>query len=95
MNETRIRILIDKHRQHLTKKVEETLGRAGEEWAAQAAELHILRADAEKRQEGRGFYKMDEANIQNLRADLTEDYHSLVKSHTAAIEQLLEDFNDD
>ena len=38
---------------------------------------------------------MDEANIQNLRADLTEDYHSLVKSHTAAIEQLLEDFNDD
>ena len=38
---------------------------------------------------------MDEANIQTLRADLTEDYQSLVKSHTAAIEQLLEDFNDD
>ena len=38
---------------------------------------------------------MDEASIQNLRADLTEDYHTLVKSHTAAIEQLLEDFNDD
>ena len=96
MDETRIRILIEKHRQHLTKKVEEALGRAGEEWAAQAAELHILRADAEnRRKEGRGFYKMDEASIQNLRADLTEDYHTLVKSHTAAIEQLLEDFNDD
>ena len=38
---------------------------------------------------------MDEASVQNLRADLTEDYSSLVKSHTAAIEQLLEDFNDD
>ena len=38
---------------------------------------------------------MDEASIQTLRADLTEDYHTLVKSHTAAIEQLLEDFNDD
>ena len=38
---------------------------------------------------------MDEASIQNLRADLTEDYHTLVKSHNAAIEQLLEDFNDD
>ena len=38
---------------------------------------------------------MDEASIQTLRADLTEDYQSLVKSHTAAIEQLLEDFNDD
>ena len=96
MDETRIRVLIEKHRQHLTKKVEEAVGRAGEEWAAQAAELHILRADAEnRRKEGRGFYKMDEASIQNLRADLTEDYHSLVKSHTAAIEQLLEDFNDD
>ena len=84
MDETRIRILIDKRRQHLTKKVEETLGRAGEEWAAQATELHILCADAENRQkEGRGFYKMDEASIQNLHADLTEDYHSLVKYHTA------------
>ena len=38
---------------------------------------------------------MDEASIQNLRADLTEDYQSLAKSHTAAIEQMLEDFNDD
>ena len=96
MDKTRIRILIEKQRPHLTKKVEETLGRAGEEWAAQAAELHILRADAEnRRKEGRGFYKMDEASIQNLRADLTEDYHSLVKSHTTAIEQMLEDFNDD
>ena len=96
MDETRIRILIEKQRQHLTRKVEETLSRAGEEWAAQAAELHILRADAEnRRKEGRGFYKMDEASIQNLRADLTEDYHSLAKSHTAAIEQMLEDFNDD
>ena len=86
MDETRIQILIEKYHQHLTKKVEESVGRAGEEWVAQAAELHTLRVDTENRQkEGRGFYKMDEANIQNLRADLTEDYHSLVKSHTAAI----------
>ena len=60
MDETRIRILIDKQCQHLTKKVEEALGRAREEWAAQAAELHSLRADAEnRRKEGLGFYKMD------------------------------------
>mgnify|MGYP000391435637 FL=1 len=96
LDEVRLRILIGRHRQHLTKKVEEAFGRAGEEWAAQAAELHILRADAEnRRKEGRGFYKMDEASIQTLRADLTEDYHTLVKSQTAAIEQVLEDFNDD
>ena len=47
MDETRIRVLIEKHRQQLTRKVKETFSRAGEEWAAQAAELHILRADAE------------------------------------------------
>ena len=38
---------------------------------------------------------MDEASIQNLHADLTEDYHTLEKSQNASIEQLLEDFNDD
>ena len=38
---------------------------------------------------------MDETNIQTLREDLTEEYHTLAKSHTAEIEQLLEEFNDD
>ena len=95
MDDMRIRILIEQCQQ-VTKKVEESFGCAGEEWVAQAAELHILCADAEnRRKEGRGFYKMDEASIQTLHADLTEDYNTLVKSHTAAIEQLLEDFNDD
>ena len=75
MDETRIRILIEKHRNQLTQKVEEAFSRAGEEWAAQAAKLHILRVDAENRwKEGRNFFKMDETNIQTLRADLTEDY---------------------
>ena len=96
MDDLRIRILINKFRQQLTTKVEETLGRAGEAWSAQAVELHILRADAEhRRKEGRGFYQMNEASIQTLRANLSEDYHALVKSHTAAIEQLLEEFNND
>ena len=38
---------------------------------------------------------MDENNIQTLREDLTEEYHNLAKSHITAIEQLLEEFNDD
>ena len=80
MDELRIRLLIEKHRQQLTRKVEEAFSRAGTE---------------NRRKEGRGFYEMDEASIQTLRDDLTMDYQSLVKSHTAAIEQLLEDFNDD
>ena len=57
MDDTRIQILIDKHRQHLTKKVEESFGHAGKEWAAQGAELHILCADVEnRRKEGRSQY---------------------------------------
>ena len=38
---------------------------------------------------------MDDTSIQTLREDLTEEYHTLAASHTAAIEQLLEEFNDD
>ena len=77
-------------------KIEEMLARAWQEWSAQDAELHVLCADAEnRRKEGRGFYKMDEDNIELLREDLTEEYHTLAKSHIAAIEQLLEEFNDD
>ena len=38
---------------------------------------------------------MDENNIELLREDVTEEYHALAMSHTAAIEQLLEEFNDD
>ena len=56
MDDTRIKILIDKYGQQLTKKIEETLGRAWQEWSAQAAELHVLRVDGEnRRKEGRGF----------------------------------------
>ena len=67
MDETRIKVLIDKHRQRLNRKIEETLAHAWQEWSAHAAKLHVLRADAEnRRKEGRGFYKMDENNIQLL-----------------------------
>ena len=49
MDETRIKILIAKHRQQLNRKIEEMLGWAWQEWSAQAAELHVLRADAKNR----------------------------------------------
>ena len=38
---------------------------------------------------------MNDTNIQTLHEDLIEQYHTLAKSHTTAIEQLLEEFNDD
>ena len=90
MDETRIKVLIDKHRQWFNQKIEEMLAHAWHEWSAEATELHVLRADIEnRRKEGRAFYKMDENNINVLCEDLTEE------SHTAAIEQRLEEFNND
>ena len=38
---------------------------------------------------------MGENGIQLLCEDLTEEFHALAKSHTTAIKQLLEDFNED
>ena len=38
---------------------------------------------------------MDENNIQILREDLTEEFHTLAGTHTTAIGNLLEEFNDD
>ena len=38
---------------------------------------------------------MDENSIQLLREDLTREFHDLARSHTTAIKQFLEEFNDD
>ena len=94
MGETTIKAIVTNHRLKLNSKVEKALARGWQEWSAQAVKLQVFRADTENQEEG-GFYKMDEHNIKTLRADLTEDYQNLVKSHTALIEQLLEEFNDD
>ena len=80
----------------LRTKWAKPLARAWQDWSAQAVELQVLCANAEnRRKEGQGLYKMDESNIHLLREDLIEEFHALAKSHTTAIEQLLDDFNDD
>ena len=56
---------------------------------------HFTRRRREPTEGGTRILQNGRSQHPNPRADLTEDYHSLVKSHTAAIEQLLEDFNDD
>mgnify|MGYP000011047490 FL=1 len=84
-----------KHRLTLNCKVEEALARGWNEWSAEGAELQVFRADAEnRRKEGRGFYKMDENNIQILREDLTKEFYALAQMHTTT-RHLLEEFNDD
>ena len=96
MGETRIKAIVAKHRLTLNCKVEEALARGWNEWSAEGAELQVFRVDTEnRRKEGRGFYKMDENNIQILREDLTEEFHAFAKTHTMTIGHVLEEFNDD
>ena len=95
MGEARVKALVIKHRDKLNQKVKEAKTRGWNEWAAQSAELHLFRADAENRKDGHKFFKMDENNIHVLREDLTKEFHALAQTHTMVIGTLLEEFNDD
>ena len=95
-HEDRTNALVMKQLQLLNRKIDETLDAGWKAWSAQAAELQVLRADAENRQkEGKGFLKMDKNNIALVREDLEEDFCALIDGHTRAITGLLEEFNDD
>ena len=94
--EERINALVVKQRQLLNRKIDETLDEGWKKWSAQAAELQVLRTDAENRQkDGKGFFKMDKRNISIVREDLEEDFRALADGHTKAITALLEEFNDE
>ena len=95
MGEARVKALVIKHRDKLNQKVKEAKTRGWNEWAAQSAELHLFRVDAENRKDGHKFFKMDENNIHVLREDLTKEFHALAQTHTMVIGTLLEEFNDD
>ena len=84
--EERINALVMKQWQKLNRKVDEMLAAGWKQWLRQAAELQVLRADAENHwKEGKGFYKMDETSINMIREDLEEDFHALADGHTKAI----------
>ena len=84
-----------KQRQLLNRKIDETREAGWKKWSAQAAELQVLRTDAQNRQkDGKGFLKMDKTNISIVREDLEEDFRALADGHTRAIIALLEEFND-
>ena len=62
--EDRINTLVMKQRQLLNRKIDKTLDARWKIWSDQAAEMQVLRGDAENHQkEGNGFLKMDKNNI--------------------------------
>ena len=60
-----------------------------EQMVGKPAELQIFLADHENHKEGRGFYKMDENNIQLLWEEFTEEFFSLAQTHNEEIKKLL------
>ena len=50
LDETKIKVLVAKHRQKFNNKVEEALAHTWQDWSAQAAELQVLRTDVENQQ---------------------------------------------
>ena len=64
-------------------------------WAAQPPELHTYRADGEnRRKEGRGFYKLNDESIADVRTELARDYQALADQHSEELAQLLEEFGE-
>ena len=72
-----------------------TLDKGWMAWAAQAAELHIYRADGEnRRKEGRGFYKLNDESVSDVQTKLARNYQALVDQHAEELTQLLEEFGE-
>ena len=57
-------ILLQTNRENFTAQLKTSLDKGWTTWAAQATELHTYRTDwANRRNEGRGFYKLNEDSI--------------------------------
>ena len=64
----------------------DSLANGQKTWSNQAAELQVLRADHENRKkQGQGFFKMDEASIIKVREELANDICELITQHTEEI----------
>ena len=91
----RIKFIMSSWSTRAQASINESTEKLWKEWAQQAAELQILRADAENRKKnGDGFYKMDEESIVNIREELSEDFYALAEEHLKEIRGLVERLDD-
>ena len=73
----------------------DSLANGQKTWSNQAAELQVLRADHENRKkQGQGFFKMDEASITVTWEELETDIYELTTRHKEEIHKMLEEFDD-
>ena len=90
-----VRVLLQTNHERFTTQLKTTLDKGWMAWAEQAAELHIYRADGEnRRKEGRGFYKLNDESIADVRTELARDYQALADQHSEELPQLLEEFGE-
>jgi hypothetical protein len=91
----RIKLIMSSWSTRAQASINESTEKLWREWSQQAAELQILRADAENRKKtGDGFYKMDEESIVNIREELSEDFYALAEEHLKEIRGLVERLDD-
>ena len=91
----RIRLIMSAWRDRAQTSINECSEKVWKEWSQQAAELQLLRADAENRtKEGDKFYKLDEESIVTIREELSEDFFALAEEHLKEVRGLVERLDD-
>ena len=82
----RIRDIVLTWRDRTKRLVEESLVQWWSNWAKLAAELQVLRGDAENRQkDDDNFYKLDTESIVTIMEELSEDFLSLAREELVAV----------
>ena len=64
IGEEKVKAILNRHKQKMHQAITKTLDEGWKQWSVQAVELQLLRANHEnKKKQGQGFFKMDEASI--------------------------------
>ena len=92
----RIRCIVHAWKNRTKRLIEDNSVLWWSKWAKHAAELQLLRADAENRQrEGDEFYKLEKEDFAAVKDELAEDFVALVDEQITNVRQLVAQLDDD
>ena len=94
MGEEKVRGILTQHNQKMKEMMTDSLNEGWKTCSKQALELQLLRVDHDNRkQQGQGYFKMDEDAINTLPQELANDIYELATSHREGITQFLEELH--
>ena len=92
----RIRMMVGAWRDQMKIKIDDCSTAVWNQWSKQAAELQLIRADAENEKKvGDNFYKMDEESIVTIQEELSNDFYALAETQLEAVWKLIDGIEDD